>query len=91
MIGIVACKLSTDDAWDVILGLLAAAPNENVLGNVGASPLEDLLNRDPEAVAALIEREAPNNERLRRALHHTWRMNTPEEIVARVKSFAQQP
>lgn len=64
-------------------------PGEAVIGVIGASPIEDLLAREPVAVAALIEAEAPANERLRRALDHTWQFTTPTEIFTRVKRLAQ--
>jgi len=80
--------LSTDEGWKLIGMLLAAAPNNKVLGIIGAGPLEDLLSADPYAVAQRIEVEALTNARLRYALWHLWQSNTPDDVFARVKQFA---
>jgi hypothetical protein len=81
--------LPAHEAWQVVLSLLEAAPNEKVLGNIGAGPIEDLLSSDPERVAQLIESEANNNPRLRRALAHVWQHRTPEDVFERVKRLAE--
>ncbi len=81
--------LPTEEAWQVVLGLLEAAPNEKVLGNVGAGPIEDLLSSDPERAAELIEFEADNNPRLRRALVHVWQHGSPQDVFERVKRLAE--
>src|ERR1700691_4275505 len=62
------------ELWSLMLKPLEAAPNDRVLGVIGASPIEDLLARDALLVTDWIEEEAPNNVRLRRALSHTWQM-----------------
>jgi hypothetical protein len=83
---IVGGDLPTNDAWDLILELLREAPNDAVLGIIGASPVEDLLAHDPQIVAALIEREAPRNPRLRQSLSHTWPMpSVPADVFNRVR------
>ena len=69
--------LPAEDAWRLILRLLEIAPNEKVIGNIGAGLIEDLLSRDPELVGKLIEAEAAGNPRLRRALDHVWQFRTP--------------
>ena len=84
-------SLPTDEAWHVVLQLLQAAPDDKVLGNIGASPIEDLLSSDPENVARLIESEADNNPRLRRALAHVWQQTIPTETFDRVKRLADLP
>ena len=81
--------LPTDEAWQLVLGLLKAAPNEKVLGIVGACPLENLLSSDPQHVAHLIELEADRNHRLRRALVHVWRYRTRDDVFERVKRLAE--
>jgi hypothetical protein len=82
--------MTIEEAWSLMLQLLEAAPNDRVLGVIGASPIEDLLARDPVLVTAWIEDEARDNVRLRRALSHTWRMpSVPDELFRRVKQLAQ--
>lgn len=86
----IGAQMTMEEAWSVALRLLTAAPNDRVLGVIGASPIEDLLARDPVMVARWIELEAPNNLRLRRALSHTWQMpSVPDDIFVRIKRVAQ--
>jgi hypothetical protein len=82
-------SLTTEEGSDLVLRLLDAAPNQWVIANIGSGPLEDLLSADPENVADLIEREAPERPRLRNALAHTWPLSTPDATFARVKRWAE--
>lgn len=78
-----------DECWMITLKLLASAPNHKVLGIIGASPIEDLLARDPEQVEKLIRDEAMSNEKLRKALGHVWRTpSVPEDVYERVIALA---
>jgi hypothetical protein len=80
---------SVDECWTITLRLLDLAPNDAVLGIIGASPIEDLLARDPNQVAELIRLEAPTNSRLRKALGHVWRMpKVPEDVYEQVVALA---
>jgi hypothetical protein len=82
---------SVEDGWSLTLRLLEEAPSDIVLGIIGASPIEDLLGRDPVLVTGFIEAAAPGNERLRRALSHTWKMpSVPDDLYMRVKGHAQK-
>jgi hypothetical protein len=86
----IGAQMTMEEAWSLVLRLLVAAPNDRVIGVIGASPIEDLLARDPAMVVGWIEREAPNNLRLRRALSHTWQMPTvPDDVFMRIKQLAQ--
>lgn len=77
-------KCSEDTLW-----LVAAAPNDRFLSVIGAGPIEDLLAREPEYVAALIAREAPANVKLCTALGHCWRMpSVPKSIYESIVAFA---
>jgi hypothetical protein len=78
-----------EECWVITLKLAERAPNNKVLGIIGASPIEDLLARDPERVAQLIKNEAAFNERLRKALGHVWRMpSVPEAVYQEVMALA---
>jgi hypothetical protein len=86
----IGANMTIGEAWSLMLMLLEAAPNDKVLGVIGASPVEDLLARDPVLVSTWIEDEARNNVRLRRALSHTWQMpSVPDDLFKRVKQLAQ--
>lgn len=82
-------SMTTEDAWSLVLRLLAAAPTEWVITMIGCGPLEDLLDADPDRVADLVEQEAPRNPRLREALVHTWQQATPDPAFDRVKRLAE--
>jgi hypothetical protein len=50
--------------WTLTLELIMAAPDDKVLANVAAGPLEDLLKRDPEAARRRIDRGCrPDSDR----------------------------
>jgi uncharacterized protein DUF6869 len=87
----IGANMTIREAWSLVLMLLEAAPSDKVLGVIGASPIEDLLARDPVLVSAWIEDEARSNVRLRRALSHTWQMPSvvPDDVFIRVKQLAQ--
>ncbi len=88
--GLSAGAWSVQRSWLVVLALLAAAPNDKVLGIIGAGPIEDLLAREPDKVAELIAAEAPGNRPLRLALSHTWRLDpVPEDTFESVKRLAE--
>jgi len=61
-----------DRAWPVILEAVALAPNDAVLGNIGASAIEDLFTHHGDMFANRVETEARDNEPFRKALAHAW-------------------
>jgi len=64
-------KLVTHDAeqaWLLVLRLVAAAPDENALAYVTAGPIENFLRLHAEAFAPAIISEAGRNPALRTAL-----------------------
>jgi hypothetical protein len=83
-------QLSTDEFWSLVIDLAAAsAQDEEALSMVGVGPIEDLLHTDWEAAIVHIERDAPGNEPLRRALSCVWRLiDVPPEIIERVHRAA---
>jgi hypothetical protein len=85
----IRASVTLEDAWLLTLRLLDAAPNDKVLGVIGASPIELLLDRDPVLVTSWIEDEAQNNVKLRRALSHTWQSSVPNDLYTRIKQLAQ--
>jgi hypothetical protein len=73
------------DAWGLVVDLVRRAPDE-VLGNVAAGPLEDLVRRHGAALVDWIEGEGRRDERFRWALGGVWltRGDLPPEVEARV-------
>lgn len=58
--------------WALILELVAAAPDDKLLANVAAGPLEDLLTRDPHGFIERVELEAHRDPKFRRCLTGVW-------------------
>ena len=60
--------LDAEQKWEFIQALVAAAPNDDALGSIGAGPLEDLLYCNSEEFIDRVEREAAVNEKFRLSL-----------------------
>jgi len=60
--------LDAEQKWEFIKALVAAAPNDDALGSIGAGPLEDLLYGNSEEFIDRVEREAGVNEKFRFSL-----------------------
>ena len=60
--------LDAEQKWEFIKALVAAAQNDDVLGSIGAGPLEDLLYGNSEEFIDRVEREAAVNEKFRFSL-----------------------
>ena len=57
-----------EQKWEFIKELIAAAPDDDALGSIGAGPLEDLLYGNSEEFIERVEREAEVNEKFRFSL-----------------------
>ena len=81
-----------DDApatgWQMIVGLIGAARDDDALGWIGAGPLETFVSRHGAAWIDVIERDAESSPRLRQALRSSWRGGTPPDIFRRIKRAA---
>jgi len=64
----VECGLDAEQKWEFIIALVAAAPDNDALGSIGAGPLEDLLYGNSEEFIERVEREAAANEKFRISL-----------------------
>ena len=60
--------LDAEQKWEFILALVAAAPDNETLGSIGAGPLEDLLYGNSEDFIERVEQEATVNEKFRFSL-----------------------
>jgi hypothetical protein len=61
-------SLDAEQKWEFIKALVAAAPDKDALGSIGAGPLEDLLYGNTEDFIDRVEQEAAVNERFRFSL-----------------------
>lgn len=76
---------SPDEQWDLVLELIAAAPdNDEVLGRIAAGPIEGLLAKHGAAVIARIEALADRDMKFRRILTGVWQHEMPDDIWLRV-------
>jgi hypothetical protein len=80
------CSSSPDDAWEIILGVLACAPSDRALGNLAAGPLEDLLSRHGPSIIERVEREARRSPAFANLLGGVWQNTMSDDIWARVNA-----
>jgi hypothetical protein len=80
-----------EQAWPVILELVARAPDEAALGVIGAAALEDLARRHGFTFALrLIERTA-SDPRFRHAMGHVWFGDAPDWPRKRLEVLRGDP
>ena len=78
---------SPKECWQVVLDILSATNDEWVLTNLGAGPIESMLSFNPEETIAMIEREAPQNSKLRSTLSNVWRNNIPDDTWSKLQAI----
>ncbi len=72
-------------AWPIITSLIHESPNDQILANIGAGPLEDLLVSHGADFIERIESEVQCDEKFRRCLAAVWGWHSmPEEIRERI-------
>lgn len=77
------------EAWNVLLALVAEAPDDDVLGVIGAGFLEDFVSSHAVTYIDKIEATAAANPRFRQALACTWIWNAvPEPVFERLARAA---
>jgi hypothetical protein len=74
-----------ESGWSLVLELIAAAADDQILANVAAGPLEDLLSGDPDGFIERVELEARRDPRFRRCLTGVW--GIPQRIKDRVAKY----
>jgi hypothetical protein len=83
-----------EEAWQVTLQLIAAAPDGDALSYVAAGPLEDLIKDRGDQFIDRIEAEAAGNARLRQALGKVWiwdLLDSKSELFTRIEKAAGAP
>ena len=68
-------------AWDLVLGLVERAPEDEALGWVAAGPLEDLLCHHGPELIDRVEALARSDPRFRRCLARVWGSDRMEPSV----------
>ncbi len=67
-----------NEAFDVVLEILAATTDESVLNNLSAGALEDLIRHHGVRMIGDFEREAARNPRFVELLEGVWQVGPPE-------------
>lgn len=80
------CSSSPDDAWEIVLGVLARNPSDGEVGMLAAGPLEDLLARHGRAIIERVEREARHSLAFASLLGGVWQNTMADDIWARVRA-----
>ena len=76
-------------AWLLVLELVAAAPNDFVLANVSAGPLENLICRSPGFdISDRIELQAKRDPKFCRCLTGVW--GIPSALEERLEKYLSQ-
>jgi hypothetical protein len=78
------CESSPHEALTLILVLVELAETPRLLEDIGAGPLEDLLDKHAAIVIDEIESQVSNNAALRIALSHVWLREGTSEVGRRL-------
>ena len=65
-------RLDPEAGWNLTLELIEAAPDDHVLANIAAGPLEDLLSRSADHFIDQVELQARRDPKFRRCLTGVW-------------------
>ena len=76
-----------DEALGIILEILNQDPDQIILANLSAGPLEDLLVRHGEEVIERIETEAKHNKAFKLLLGGVWQNKMKEDIWLRIQKI----
>jgi hypothetical protein len=84
-------KVDADQALGVILGILALDKSGEVVGMLGASPLEDFLNHNGPEYIDVIEQLAVKNPRFKTVLSGVWQTTTMDpKVWKRVETICKE-
>jgi hypothetical protein len=72
-------------ALEVILGIMKRTDDGDVLNNLAASPLEDLLSENRSSIIEAVEHLASRDPQFRTLLKGVWRLAMTNETWQRVK------
>lgn len=84
------CRDNPEKAWLVVAALVEAADTEELLGAVGAGPLEDLLSEHGATFVDRAETEARTNAKFAAALRNVWLSEQGSETTKRLLAIGCQ-
>lgn len=74
--------------WQLILALVAAAADDDELGQVAAGPVEDFLSLCNESIIERVEAQAVADPRFKEMLDGVWKLGMTDDVYARVRRAA---
>jgi hypothetical protein len=80
------CTIDPERAWAAILRVIELESDDDILGVLAAAPLEDLLSRHGEAFIERVEERARADRRFLRVLRGMWQLSITDEVWGRVKA-----
>jgi uncharacterized protein DUF6869 len=81
-------RMHPPEAWELILSLVAHAPDDRILANIAGGPLEDLIRRYAKFSIDLVEVQARRDAKFRRCLTGVWLgTDVPESIVSSIRKY----
>lgn len=79
-----------DRALATMFAIMQLTDDEEVLGGLGAGPLEDFLGMHGEAYLDIMHSLALEHRRLREVLDHVWQGRMPKRVWHRIEILQQR-
>ena len=79
------CLKTPDMCFEIILEILNIKPNDEIISNLAAGPLEDLLSRHGEYMISKVEDVSKINPAFKELLGGVWQNSMSEEIWNKVE------
>jgi hypothetical protein len=83
------CRDQPEVAWAIVLAILQRAPPQQVLENLSAGPLEDILAHHGESFIDRVEAEAERSGEFRELLGGVWQNRMSNELWRRVRAACE--
>ena len=86
-----AVQKEPNRGFELIRRLIDASPNDRVLGNVGAGPLETLITEHCASFIELVEETAQIDAKFRRCLTAVWcEGDIPDHYYRRIEALTRE-
>ena len=78
------------EAWEVILEILEETNSDNIIANLAAGPLENLLSEHGETFIAEVELKARQNPKFTKLILGVWEGGMSKDIWSRVRALHEK-
>ena len=82
------CREAPESAWSAILEIISKDHSDQILSDVAAGPMEDLLAYHGALVIDRVESCARSNPSFERMLGNVWKNAISDDVWNRVKAIA---